>query len=117
LSPTHGLSISCRRGQNEVAYFRCLTGSCALLRLITQGLLMADEKSADDYRAILRAMPLPRATLQDEEWWAEKIKPSRRRNLTPLQRQQRLEALKELRAGVWEKTTGHLTPDELGTIE
>lgn len=39
-----------------------------------------------------------------EEWWAEKTKPSRQRNLTPSQRRSRAEALKLLRRARWDKT-------------
>ena len=46
----------------------------------------------------------PPNTWSVEEWWAEKTKPSRQRNLTPLQRQQRAELLRLFRRAKWDKT-------------
>ena len=52
---------------------------------------------ADDCSQTLKAAPSPPPTLSVEEWWAEKIKPSRQRNLTPSQRASLAAQLRRLR--------------------
>ncbi|CAH1696826.1 hypothetical protein CHELA1G11_70051 [Hyphomicrobiales bacterium] len=55
----------------------------------------------------------PQKEWSADEWWAEKTKPSRQRNLTPLQRQQRADLLRQIRrANFGDKWTGPQPPHE-----
>jgi hypothetical protein len=60
--------------------------------------------TAENSPATSTETPSPRSGWSVEEWWAEKIKPSRQRNLTPLQREQRAYSLRLSRRLRWDKT-------------
>jgi hypothetical protein len=53
--------------------------------------------------------PSLRSTLSVEEWWADLIKPSRQRNLTPLQRKELASHLRLFRRAKWDPTLVELS--------